>query len=353
MQREVFAYSVRHRAAPSEESLEQVVSEAPTPADGLVSLWRSGKLPHRQWVMDYLRGHDDACRAQWAALRPVVLDALASGDFDQNEPAEAVLCRRSPEDAAGGAAALLADADPDVRLAGIRAASQLHDLRFVPRLIDALGDREGSVAVTSVLSLQPLTGRTLTVNARDPATFLAAQADVRQWWTTHRPAGTPEAMPPAMESHPTDVPAADFQLDDLAGRPVRLSDYRGKAVLLNFWATWCGPCVDELPTLSAFQDRHRGGLVVVGVSADAVADDDGDTPDAGKDPTAKVKAVAAGKHVGYTMVVDRDGKVVGAYGGSGIPLSILIDPAGRVRRRFLGPRSGEALDKMLAALDEK
>jgi thiol-disulfide isomerase/thioredoxin len=64
------------------------------------------------------------------------------------------------------------------------------------------------------------------------------------------------------------VPAADFQLRTLDDKRVRLSDYRGKVVLINFWTTWCTACIGEMPALIALQKRHGDKLVILGVSLD-------------------------------------------------------------------------------------
>jgi cytochrome c biogenesis protein CcmG/thiol:disulfide interchange protein DsbE len=66
-------------------------------------------------------------------------------------------------------------------------------------------------------------------------------------------------------------PAPEFALPDLAGRPVRLSDFRGRALVIDFWATWCPPCIFQVPELNAFWKKHRdaGDVAVVGVAVDA------------------------------------------------------------------------------------
>src|SRR5262245_50639395 len=87
-------------------------------------------------------------------------------------------------------------------------------------------------------------------------------------WSSMRIVGLTTAVPNTVVSRPLKT-APDFQLQTLAGRVVRLSDFRGKALVLNFWATWCTPCRVEMPWLIDFSARYKDkGLEVVGVSLD-------------------------------------------------------------------------------------
>lgn len=128
-------------------------------------------------------------------------------------------------------------------------------------------------------------------------------------------------------SHPSPVqlgkPAPSFQLANLSGQAVSLKDYRGKVVLLNFWATWCPDCRQEIPTLQAMYDKlHAKGFEVVAPSVD----DDG--------KRAIVPFVAKAGTT-YTILLS-DPKTTAAYGVNGIPSSFLIAPDGTVVKHYLG-----------------
>ena len=118
-------------------------------------------------------------------------------------------------------------------------------------------------------------------------------------------------------------PAPDFTHPDLAGTPVHLADYRGKVLLVNFWASWCGPCLEEMPRLVAWQHDHAAaGLQIIGVSMD--------------DSVAPVKRLLARQPVDYPIVLG-DAKLGAAYGGVlGLPLSFLVDRQGRIVARYQG-----------------
>ena len=118
-------------------------------------------------------------------------------------------------------------------------------------------------------------------------------------------------------------PAPDFIVQD-ADRKVELRDYRGKIVVLNFWATWCPPCVEEMPSLVQLQQRFKAkGVTVLGVSVDA----DGD---------AYHRFITDHK-IDFLTVRDADQKSNNLYGTFKFPETYIIDRDGTVRRKFIGP----------------
>ena len=134
-------------------------------------------------------------------------------------------------------------------------------------------------------------------------------------------------MPPPPTQ--TSRPAPDFRLNGFDGRPLALSDLSGRVVVLNFWASWCTPCKQEMPNLERlwleFKDR---GVVVLGI----------DVQDDIEDAAAFLKALG----ITYPNVFDPDQDRLIAYQVTGIPTTIFIDRAQRIRGRFAGGYLGEA-----------
>ena len=118
--------------------------------------------------------------------------------------------------------------------------------------------------------------------------------------------------------------APDFTLKDASGKPVRLSDYRGKVVILDFWATWCGPCAMEIPWFMDLQRREKDhGLAVLGVSMD---DDGWDA----------VKPFVAKLGMNYRILMGND-ETAQLYGGiDALPTTFLIDRQGRIAAIHIG-----------------
>jgi len=113
-------------------------------------------------------------------------------------------------------------------------------------------------------------------------------------------------------------PAADFTLRDANGSAVKLSDYRGKVVLLNFWATWCGPCTLEIPWFVEFEREYKTqGLAIVGVSMD-------------EEGWNAIKPYVAEHKMNYRVLLGDD-SVSQLYGGvDSLPTTFIIDRAGKV-----------------------
>lgn len=134
-------------------------------------------------------------------------------------------------------------------------------------------------------------------------------------------------------------PAPEFTLNDLSGRPVQLSSLRGKVVLLNFWATWCPPCREEIPSMVRLNQVMQGKpFQMVAVSID----------EGGKDA---VEAFFRKGGVSLPTLLDTDGAVARRYGTTGVPETFVIDAKGVILKKVLGPMDWSA-PEVLAALEE-
>jgi len=135
--------------------------------------------------------------------------------------------------------------------------------------------------------------------------------------------------------------AEDFSLIDLDGKSQSLSQYRGKIVLVNFWATWCKSCTTEMPAMQASFDKLRGkGFVVLAINE---LEDD-----------AKVREHI--KQYGYTypVLMDRDNKVANQFGVFGLPVSVFIDQEGRVQEYIKGGLLTELkIDETIARIQKQ
>ncbi len=137
-------------------------------------------------------------------------------------------------------------------------------------------------------------------------------------------------------------PAPDFSLESLDGKTTRLSDFRGKAVLLNFWATWCGPCKIEMPWFVDFQKQYGSqGLQIVGVAMD----------DASKEDIGKF---AKDMGVNYPILIGKEA-VGDQYGGvPALPETFLIARDGKIVDKIIGLRGkAEIEDAIKEALNTR
>ena len=133
------------------------------------------------------------------------------------------------------------------------------------------------------------------------------------------------------------APAPDFRAMTLEGKPVSLRDYRGKVVLVNFWATWCGPCRDELPALSeAYRERKDEGFAVLAVD---VREEEGD-----------VRRFLQDIPVPFPVLLDGDGAIYNRYAVVALPTSFFVDEDGVIRAVVVGNMNRDAVIKRLGQM---
>jgi peroxiredoxin len=198
-----------------------------------------------------------------------------------------------------------------------------------------LGCSQGETGV-SIRNLRPGAGRTTTtLHIVVCAALLAASCGGKGARTESRDRGAPAADLPAAADR---RPAPDFTLKNLDGGDVRLADFRGQVVMVNFWATWCPPCREEIPDFIVLQDQlGPKGLRIIGISLD----DEG---------AAKVAPFASQNRINYTMLVNGN-EAANAYGGiEGIPTTFLLDRQGRVVERRAGVAPREHWRQLIVSL---
>jgi thiol-disulfide isomerase/thioredoxin len=129
-----------------------------------------------------------------------------------------------------------------------------------------------------------------------------------------------------------------FTLKDMNGVDVKLAAFKGKVILLNFWATWCGPCKAEIPSLVELQEQYGDDLVVLGFSVD--------------DPVEKMRPYAAEYKINYPLLVGNGREdVQEAFGPLyGIPVSVIIDREGRIAKKHSGIASKAQFEREIKSL---
>ena len=154
---------------------------------------------------------------------------------------------------------------------------------------------------------------------------------------TMRRAQAERESPSSVIPAEADYPAPSLTLNDLDGNPRSLSDYRGQVALVNLWATWCPPCVEELPTLNSFyQDYAEFGFVIIGI-------DDGEE-------LSVVQEFVTRTGLTFPIWTDPDYLSESAFGTMNLPSSYVIDRQGRVRLQWIGAISRAMLDEFVVPI---
>lgn len=143
----------------------------------------------------------------------------------------------------------------------------------------------------------------------------------------------PSGSEPALETAEIGQPAPNFKLPDLTGQQVSLDQFKGKVVLLDLWATWCGPCRMTMPVVENLQKEFSGSMVLLAVNLQDSRDD--------------VRDYIRAQGIHSRVLLDQEGNVGAMYGAETIPREILIDKQGIIR--FVMPGYGPQMASQLRA----
>lgn len=163
------------------------------------------------------------------------------------------------------------------------------------------------------------------------AIILTGLITVTGCYSSFKPASSEGNLPPSPNiGHP----APDFTLTDLEGNRVRLSDYRGKAVFLNFWATWCPACREEMPDIEAVYQKYKDkDAIIIGIDI--------------MESKAEVLSFVQENGYSWPFVLDTTGEVANRYRVTALPTSFFLDGEGIIRTINIGAMSQQAMEGRL------
>lgn len=128
--------------------------------------------------------------------------------------------------------------------------------------------------------------------------------------------------------------APDFTISDIHGNPLRLSDFKGKVILIDFWATWCPFCRESIPILKSLYDEYKDkGLVVIGIALEY-------------DRGQALKQLAKEKKISYPLAVGKE-RLATEYSAYGVPTRFIVNRAGEIEKKFVGFQDREILESAL------
>ena len=379
----VFAQGVWANDGPAEEAIEQVIDAAADHQAAVQRAWDSGKIVHREVAIRWLSRLIPAGEPIPAELESLVLAATLDPDASVREAAMAIVRAHKYPALAAICAAQIRDSDPQVRLLGLDHLNGVSPLTGIPIIIPLLDDPDPLIVVRGLKLLENWTGEKFGVTLAETAPVENQETGLKEfpegsqvkakagatrakaWWVVHQSEFGPIEIeaPAAAFAIPRSLPAGDFHLSGLDGRQIRLSDFRGKVVLLNFWTTWCPACLSEMPELIALHKQYGERVAIIGVSLDNIPDEHGDVgghegeeSDAGhhlkrpslKEIREKVARTAKARGINYPVVIDENNSVGSRFNGGELPTTVIVDAQGNVRRRFIGARSLPVFDAMIA-----
>lgn len=384
LQTRVAELAILANDAPPPEWVEGMIQNASDPVATVIAAWNSQKIVHGQVAIRELGRLIQPQEPLSSDLESILLAAAFDPDLNVRESAFAILAARRHPDLLPLCAAQLSDPDPHVRLLALSSAKHLEARSGVPLIIPLLADPDSLVATTGLKLLEHWSGESFGVKLSDAASardsklatsgdspadkIQAGVAKARAWWSQHQKEfsqSTP--LLPRDRVSRRRIAAGNASLRTPDGRVARLTDFRGKTLLINFWTTWCTACLAEIPELIALQQKHGERVAILGVSLDLVPDLHGHVGghsdprgeshhEHGAEPTPeelqrlrdKVAQTAKARGINYLVLLDEKNELGGRFHGGELPTTVIVDAQGLVRRRFVGARSLAVFAAMIA-----
>ena len=373
------------------------------PEKSLQRLWDVGKIPHRHLVIKYIHQRLAGDTDEFAKYRGFVDEAVADADFANRELAMGILDAKAPEKFRDVLIRSLRDPDQGTRLRALQFIQSNSDPQWVPELVRLLDDPDPLIVAHAASKLRQWTDHdfgirmmhaiTRHTQSDQPGSLEVEQMAAlskgvegwKRWWQSGEHAypmshGWGDAIEPFVTPS---LPVEDFEVRLLDGTTRRLSDFRGKAVLLNFWTTWCSTCMTEMPDLNRLHDLYPDTLQVIGISLDGgeehghehasivdleearevgleAVESEYDAPshdhaehehahkvESLEKIVKKIQRVVRKKSLNYLVGMDPQFQIGNRFNGQELPTNVLIDPDGNLRRRFVGARPLHSWKAML------
>ena len=372
--------------APSSEVVSQTIQSAADPVKAILTAWASGHIVPRTVALQELNSLLPKLHPVPESLQTLLSNSALDPDNGIREITLGLMQQMAHPQYPAAVIAQLKNVDPEIRLMALRRVRDLPLELGMPLATQHLNDDDPRIIGTALNLLGRWAHQDFGVRLADtvsvgedargipefrPATREIAAAGAtraRQWLAVHsnefqfQTKGPLSIEGPNLQMHRVE----DFKLQSVDGKSVRLSDFQGKRVLINFWTTWCSACVGEIPTLVELQRRHPDDLVVLGISLDGVPDEhghiggheahsDGEDHDHEHSPSLKELRQQVAKFVErrgmkYQVLLDPENSVGGRFNGGELPTTILIDKSGILRRGFVGGRNLDVFEAMIGEL---
>lgn len=382
LQRQYLTHLLLRSNAPSTEVLSDVIRQTSDAKSLLLRLWQTQRIPHRQFVLSHLGRIVNSEPAVFHALETVVLAATVDPDITTRELAFAVLVRTKHPQLRRLALEQLDDADAAVRVLGLQSLRSVATSNDVPVAMRLLSDPDPRVVVSAALVLRQATGNDFGIksslalprftsidktNSAPLPDLAAVNLGVqrwRDWWNDHQGEYPVTLELPRESRQPARLTTRDSTLKDSKGKPVRLSDYHGKGVLLAFWTLDAPVSLDDAPALKAIHSSNAGNVAVLGICVPpgpSCADEhepanghEHHNHHAESSPalnTAEARSLvqnaAQERQIEFPMLIDAEGELGLRFAVEELPMYVLIDSQGFIRRRFVGNRSKAVFEAML------